>query len=55
MTHRFPSLAEICERLDRVNAEARELIAQSQWLRAKSSELLARIHGEKEQTPNTGG
>ena len=48
----FPeSLDEMRGRLDHAREQAQELLAESQWLRLKSRELLARIRRERADWP----
>lgn len=43
-------LDEMRERLERVHAEAHDLIAESQWLRLKSRELRDRIRRDRQMS-----
>ena len=43
------SLDEIRERLNRSHEQARELIAESRWLRLKSRELVESLRHERDE------
>jgi hypothetical protein len=49
MLDRPQSWDEIRARLDRVHEEAQKVIAESEWLRLKSREFIARIRHDRQR------